>query len=158
MNRTLELYNRFKKLPFSDYITGKAASIIAPYFSSIRPLVTELKPGSCTVEMKDRRAVRNHLGIIHAIAMCNMAELAMGLALDASIPPHLRWIPRGMNVEYVKKAQGRLAAKSNFDIDLIEPGDIDIPVEIRDTSGDMVTSVTIKVYISEKPRSKATNH
>ncbi len=40
------------------------------------------------------------------IALCNAAELAAGTMTDASIPAGCRWIPRGMTVEYLAKADG----------------------------------------------------
>lgn len=63
----------------------------------------DLKPGYCAVSIKKHRAVLNHLGTVHAIAMCNMAELAGGTMTDATVPKTHRWIPKGMQVEYVKK-------------------------------------------------------
>ena len=60
--------------------------------------------------MQKHRAVLNHLGTVHAIAMCNMAELAGGTMTDATVPKTHRWIPKGMQVEYVKKATTDLVA------------------------------------------------
>src|SRR5579883_1418931 len=82
----------------------------APYFASISPLIVELAPGRCVVSLRDRRRVRTHIGTVHALAMCNAAELAGGLATDVSIAPNQRWIPKGMTVRYLHKAQGRLTA------------------------------------------------
>src|SRR5258708_29113392 len=70
----------------------------APYFSSIKPLIEELTPGRCVVRIYDRRRVRNHIGTVHAIAMCCAAELAGGLATDAAMAANQRWIPKGMSV------------------------------------------------------------
>jgi acyl-coenzyme A thioesterase PaaI-like protein len=79
----------------------------APYFATIRPTVESLQAGRCVVRLRDRRRVRNHLGTVHAIALCNAAELAGGLATDAAMPPQLRWIPKGMQVRYLKKRAAR---------------------------------------------------
>ena len=57
----------------------------------------------CVVFMKKRRAVTNHLKTVHAIAMCNMAELAGGLMTEVSLPQGKRWIPSGMTVKYLKR-------------------------------------------------------
>ena len=40
----------------------------------------------------------------------NLAELAGGLAVEASLPPSMRWIPKGMEVDYVRKAVGTMRA------------------------------------------------
>ena len=52
--------------------------------------------------------MHNHLGTVHAIALCNLAELSAGVMTDAAIPPDMRWIPKGMSVDYLKKAVGTL--------------------------------------------------
>ena len=86
-------------------IAGRIISLYAPYFASIRPRITTLEPGRCQTEMSDRRSVRNHLGSIHAIAVCNLIELTMGLTIESALPDHLRWIAKGMEVKYLKKAR-----------------------------------------------------
>ena len=60
--------------------------------------------------MTKRRAVTNHIGTVHAIAMCNLAELAAGTMTEISIPPSMRWLPKGMAVEYLKKAESDVEA------------------------------------------------
>ena len=49
-------------------------------------LFVELKPGYAEVRLPFRREVTNHLGSVHAIAMCNAAELVAGTMTDVSIP------------------------------------------------------------------------
>lgn len=46
--------------------------------------------------MKDRWRIRNHIGSVNAGTMCTLAELTGGMAVDASIPASLRWIPKDM--------------------------------------------------------------
>lgn len=48
-----------------------------------------------SVTMKQRWGVQNHIKTVHAIAVCNLVEMAMGLVAEASIPDHLRWLPMG---------------------------------------------------------------
>jgi hypothetical protein len=43
--------------------------------------------GRCEVRIRDRRRVHNHIGTVHAIALCNLAELSAGVMTDATIPP-----------------------------------------------------------------------
>jgi acyl-coenzyme A thioesterase PaaI-like protein len=150
MSRALQVYSALSKFPFGKHIFSKAVSFNAPYFSTIKPVITSLKPGLCSIEMKERRRVHNHLGTVHAIAMCNLCELTMGMALEATIPPDLRWIPKGMSVRYLKKAKGKLTGKSLVDRESLKPGDIDIPIEVINTSGEIVADAVITVYISER--------
>lgn len=97
----VKLFRMFSRIPLSSRIAGRIISLVAPYFSTIRPRDTHLALGIRTFEMSYRWSVRNHLGSIHAIAPCNLYELTMGLAMISGLPEHLRWIARGMEVEYL---------------------------------------------------------
>ena len=71
-------------------------------FRQYFPLFIELKPNYCEISIKKKRSVLNHIGTVHAIAMCNMAELAGGTMTEVTVPTTHRWIPKGMTVEYLK--------------------------------------------------------
>ena len=150
MSNTLDLYKRFTRWPFGNRLVSAAIGMRAPYFSTINPLILELAPGLCRVQIKDRRSVRNHFGTIHAGAMCTLSELTGGLAMDVSLPQNLRWIPREMTVRYLKKAKGTLTALCSFEPDILAPGDIPIPIQIMDSSRENVLEATILFYISER--------
>jgi hypothetical protein len=77
--------------------------------------------------------------------------MTMGLMVDATIPSHLRWIPKEMNVKYVKKARGRLSGRSWIEPDAFAPGDQSIPVEIHDMSGDVVVRADIILSVTRRP-------
>ena len=151
MNKTLNLYKQITKFPLGNYIFTKGLTFQAPYFSTIHPLVTDLSSGLCKVEIKERRSIRNHIGTINAGAMCTLSELTGGLAVEVSIPSNLRWLPKEMTVNYTKKAKGKLIGCCSFDPNMLAPGDIKIPIEIKDESEDTVLKATILFYISERP-------
>lgn len=154
MNPTLTLYKRFSRYPFGTALFSRALTIRAPYFSTIHPHITHLRSGYCRVEIKDRRSIHNHIGTINAGALCTLSELTIGLAVEATIANSLRWIPREMTVHYTKKARGRLVAECSFDPGTLAPGDVRIPFEIKDSTGDSVLKAEIVFYISErKPES-----
>lgn len=151
-NRTLRVFRRLSRFPLGKLLYSKLVNYYAPYTGTIRAVVTNLIPGLCTTEMKDRRSIQNHLHTVHAIALCNLCEMTMGLMVDATIPSHLRWIPRGMNVQYVKKARGKLSGRSWIDPDAFAPGDQSIPVEIQDMSGDIVVRADIILSVTRRPQ------
>ena len=137
--------------PFGKWIFSKFVVLKAPFFGSVRPLVDELAASKCVVVMKKRRSVTNHLGTVHAIAMCNMCELAFGLTMEAGIPRHLRWIPKGMTVRYLKPGKTNLRATCDFpQIANLEPGDHCVPVQVTDVDHVVVMEADITVYISKK--------
>ncbi len=90
-----QLFQSFSRLPaVAPRLFSRVVTLRAPYFASISPLVRELRPGRCEVFVRNHRAVHNHIGTVHAIALCNMCELAGGLMIDSSLPRELRWIPQ----------------------------------------------------------------
>jgi len=150
MARFLEIYNKASSIPFGNYLFNKGVGLVAPFFGKIRPNIIELKPSRCVIKMKDRWGIRNHIGTVNAGAMCTLAELTGGMAVDATIPNHLRWIPMKMAVEYLRKGKGTLEATCSFDAALIQEGDIILPVIIKNTAGKDVLSAKITFHISKK--------
>ncbi|HEX6591528.1 MAG TPA: hotdog fold domain-containing protein [Moraxellaceae bacterium] len=148
MMNALAMFNRLKPLPAGTWLFSRGVCAAAPYFKSIRPHVTELRPGLVTVAMRKRRAVENHLHTVHAIAMCNMAELAGGLLTDVSIPAGARWIPAGMKVQYLAKAKTDLVATADGSgVDWSREGDVVVTVMVRDTGGKDVFRADISMNV-----------
>lgn len=58
----------------------------APYFASISPRIETLEPGRGVATIRHRRKVTNHIGTVHAIAPCNLAEFVGGLACTSASP------------------------------------------------------------------------
>ncbi len=149
--KLLDIYQKCQKLPFGNALFSKLVCFKAPYFSTIKPLITELDQNICLVHLKKRRKVTNHLGTVHAIAMCNMSELAAGLMTDASIPSNMRWIPKGMTVQYLKKAKSHLTATTKGDeINWQKSGDVVVHVDVFDEAKDIVFSADITMNLKEK--------
>jgi acyl-coenzyme A thioesterase PaaI-like protein len=87
----------------------------APYFASILPHVVRMEPGLAEVAVPKWFFVHNHLHTVHAIASCNAAEIAMGMLMEATVPPSHRWIPKAMTVQYLAKATTSLHAQAWLD-------------------------------------------
>src|SRR5262245_3367229 len=104
MNKNLALLERIKKWPGGLKIFSRLLCFKAPYFSSIRPTFTVLEQGRGEAVMKKRRAVLNHIGTVHAIAMANLCEVVAGTTLEMTLPETHRWIPKSMKINYLNKA------------------------------------------------------
>jgi len=148
MMNTLTLFNRFKALPGGTWLFSRVVCFAAPFFGSIRPHITEVRPGKVVVYMRKRRSVENHLKTVHAIAMCNMAELAGGMLTDVSVSAGARWIPSGMTVRYIAKAKTDLVGTADGSaIDWNQEGSILVPVSVRDTAGTEVFHAEITMNV-----------
>ena len=55
-------------------------------------VVKELRPNFARLILKNSASVKNHINTIHVIAICNLLEMAMGIAAEVSVPENLRWI------------------------------------------------------------------
>jgi len=150
MANFLATYEKITKLPFGHMLFNKGIGFTAPFFGKIRPNIIELKPTLCIAEMKDRRGLRNHIGTVNAGAMCTLAELVAGLALDAAMPAHLRWIPKKMTVAYLAKGKGTLQAICIFDEHLVRVGDVPVPVSIKNSQRETIFTAEITFHLSEK--------
>ena len=150
--KTIDIFKKFRLLPFGNKIFSFVLCQRAPYFGSISPTLQELRPSFASATIKNTRKVRNHLGTVHAIAMCNMDELVGGLMTEVSLPSSKRWIPAGMSVEYLKKAKSDLRAIADGSgLNWSQDGTIKVPVEIKDTDDDIVFRAQIEMHVSTKP-------
>ncbi len=156
MKSVLNIYEACLKYPFGKWIFSKMICFKAPYFGSIKPVFVELRPGYSKIHLKKRRSITNHLGTVHAIAMCNVSELAAGTMLEASIPKHMRWIPKGMTVSYLKLAKTDLVAECRASVAAMETtGEFPMEIEVRDEGGDEVFHATITMHLSAKRQKSA---
>jgi len=147
----LKLWSRFGGSRGGRWLVSKIVCFKAPYFASIKPVFATLQPGKVEVVLNKRRSVLNHIGTVHAIAMCNAAELAGGTCLDVSLHGDFRWIPVGMTVQYLKMAKADLRAVCEVtDYQSIGEGDVVMPVRVTDANGQQVFRADITMRVSPK--------
>ena len=151
-NKALRLYKKALKWPFGKHFFSFYAARMSPYFSSISPLVEELDPGYCEVFIKKRGKLLNHIGTVHVIAIANGLEMAMGFMAEASIPKNLRWIPKGMDIQYVGKAGSDIRCFAKLEPNEWRVGDLPVKVEALDSDNQIVVQGTINLWITEKPK------
>lgn len=150
----LQIYRKLNRKPLGQWLFSKLICFKAPYFGSIGPRVLVLEPNRGEARIAHRRRVTNHLGTVHAIALCNLAEYIGGLTTDVSIPHSMRWIPKGMTVEYLKKAVGTMRAVATPAFpphESTEGYELPMDVSITNPQGDAVFRARISMWISPKP-------
>nr|WP_300678232.1 hotdog fold domain-containing protein [Nocardioides sp.] len=151
------LWQRTTTLPVVGERFGKKAfsvlySQVAPYFSSIGATVTVLEPNHAELVIRDRRKVHNHIGTVHAIALCNGLEMAMGALAEVTVPSTKRWIPKGMTVAYTAKAAGNVTCIAETDQVQWDEAEGDLPVRVRGelADGTVVIDGTINLWVTTK--------
>lgn len=149
-------YRSWQRLPrnrFGRTLFSIGMCVRVPYFATVLPTVHQLAPGRCEVTAPKWWGVHNHIGTFHAIAACNLAEIAMGMLAEATVPRTHRWIPKAMDVRYLAKAESRLRARATLDtlpdFAAITAGtEVTIPVSITDRAGTEVVHADITVWIT----------
>lgn len=147
---TFEMYKKVKNLPFGNRIFTFFMCLRVPYFGSIKPRMLVMEEGHVEVGMSQHRAVHNHIKSIHAIAVCNLCEIAMGMLCESTIPNNLRWIPAGMDVKYLKITKGKIKAVAKAKKEDFKPGNLGIHVDVLNSNNELVTTAVITVNIKEK--------
>jgi len=159
MPSVLTLWNTLDRLPRGDRLFSFAFARKAPYFATIRPRFTVLEPHRAELVIRNRRRVRNHLGTVHAIALCNGLEAAMGALAEVTIPADKRWIPQGMTVAYPAKATSDITCIAETDAAQWTPHVLpydggEVPVRVRGVrdDGEVVIEGEIRLWVTPRKR------
>ncbi|OZM73717.1 thioesterase [Amycolatopsis antarctica] len=147
------MWTRLAGKPGGRALFSAAMCLRVPYFRTVLPSVREMRPGYCEVTSPKWWGVHNHIGTFHAIAACNMAEIAMGMLAESTVPSTHRWLPKGMSVSYVAKAETGLRAVARLD-EIPEFGDegmdVEVPVVVSDKTGKPVVTGTITIWVTRR--------
>jgi len=153
MPQVLDVWTRLGARPFGARAFSVLVARRAPYFGTIRPRFTHVAPNRAELVIPLRRRVTNHLGTMHAIALCNGLEAAMGVLAEASIPPSKRWIPQGMEVAYTAKADSDVTCIAETDPEQWAADDPHLPVRVRGVrrDGTVVIEGVIRLWVTPRP-------
>ncbi len=159
MPQVLDLWKKTSALPQGKRIFSILFSQKAPYFATIRPRFQEIRPNYAELVIPKRRGVHNHIKTVHAIALCNGLEAAMGALAESTIPADKRWIPKGMEVAYTAKADSDITCIAETDAeqwtgDALPASGGDLPVRVRGVrrDGEVVVEGVIRLWVTPKKR------
>lgn len=157
MSQVLSLWQRATSVPVVGAGLGRRAFSVAfarkaPYFRTVRPRFVDLRPDRAELVVPKRRAVHNHLGTVHAIALCNGLEAAMGALAEVSVPAGKRWIPKGMEVVYTARATSDVTCIAETDREQWTGDDPDVPVRVRGVrdDGTVVVEGVIRLWVTPR--------
>jgi len=145
-------WQRLRGWPGGARVFDRLLGLAIPYTGALGAQVVTLESGHARVRLPDRRAVRNHLNSIHAIALANLAELTGNLALVFSLPDDARFIVTSLGIDYLKKARGVIHADCRCTPpESSERREYELHVELSDSSGASVARAVLKSLVSPRP-------
>ena len=148
-----DAYDGLARVPGGKRIFSRLVGVLAPYTATIGAQVLDVRIGFARVRLADRRAVRNHLDCVHAIALANLAELTGNLALSYSMPDDARFIVAGMSIEYLKKARGEIIGECECTVpETSDEREYPTAVNLKNAAGEVVTTAVLKTLVGPKPR------
>lgn len=150
-NFVKSLWDGLTKVPFGSDLFSKMVGQAAPYTGSMGARVRELRKGYAKVTLADRRAVRNHLNCVHAIALTNLAELTGNVAVSYTLPDDARFIVAGLSIKYLKKARGEIIGECHCPIiESSERQTYKVEVSLKNRSGEEVATATLQTLVGPK--------
>jgi acyl-coenzyme A thioesterase PaaI-like protein len=153
----INMYEKLAPWPLGKRVFSLAYSAAAPYFLTIPASIGSVGEGRATATMAQMPWVRNHLGTVHAIALCNLAEFTMGAVAEATVPSTHRWVPKGMSVEYLAKARGKMHATATLALPepLLDKQEVPVSIAVGDGSGATVFTAEIRIWVTARPPKEA---
>lgn len=142
------LWDQLSPLPGGNQVFSRLLGMRIPYTGSIRAEVLRLGPGYASIQMKDRRSLRNHVNSVHAVALTNLAELTGNAALAYSLPEDARFIVTELTMRYLKKARGTISARCQCTpVTTNDRQAYPLEVQMFDAHGDVVAIATIQTLV-----------
>jgi hypothetical protein len=141
MTPLLATYQKLTRYPFGHWLFTRAVCFKAPYFGSMGPRITLLENGRCEATIADRRKVHNHIGTVHAIALCNIAELTAGVMTDASLPKGMRC---GTQRAVATPMIPLVTSEASYELP--------VNVDVFDPAGERVFNAEIRMWLSPAPK------
>lgn len=138
------MWRRLSRRPGGTWLFNRLLGRMVPYTGALGARIVELAPGHSVCVLRERRAVRNHLHSVHAIALANLAELCSGTAMLTALPPGARGIVVRLEIDYLKKARGTLTARADVQRPEVHaPRSLHPEASIVDATGDVVARARV---------------
>ena len=144
-NQFTRLLSVTKYLPAKarSNILTKAFSKVVPYVGTTGLYYETVTPNEVVVSLNNRKAVQNHIGSIHAVAVTLLAETATGFVLGMNLPADRVLLIKSYAVNFYRPLkQGQVAAvaslsnEQRLEILNTPKGEMVIPCVIDDRESD----------------------
>ena len=144
-NQFTKLLSVTKYLPASarSSILSKAFGKVVPYVGTTGVYYEMVEPNQVIVSLNNVKAVQNHIGSIHAVAITLLAETATGFILGLNLPSDRVLLIKSYSVNFyrpIKKGQiaavASLSDEQRLQILNTPKGEMVIPCVIDDRESD----------------------
>ncbi|MGP4715980.1 DUF4442 domain-containing protein [Psychrobacter sp. T6-6] len=144
-NQFTKLLSVTKYLPASarSSILSKAFGKVVPYVGTTGVYYETVEPNQVVVSLNNVKAVQNHIGSIHAVAITLLAETATGFILGLNLPSDRILLIKSYSVNFyrpIKKGQiaavASLSDEQRLEILNTPKGEMVIPCLIDDRESD----------------------
>lgn len=135
------VYSRLEKLPTP--LKTRAMTLIfgraVKYFRTSGCKFEWIETNHAIVSIKNKSAVQNHIGSVHAVAMLMVAESATGALVGLNVPANSIPVIKRMEVDYRKRSKGDMKAEAMLTQEQIlamqteEKGEVDVAVTVTDS-------------------------
>ncbi len=147
----LDTWRRLNGGAFGRWRFARLACRDAPYLGSIRPQFHALRPGLCSVSLRQHRTVVDASGTLNAMAMANLCELAARVLMRTTLPEHYNWSPRGMTIEYLTSVGTEALATARLDREHWDGiAKIGVPVTVVDSQGREAARAVISMEVAPR--------
>ena len=144
-NQFTKLLSVTKYLPAGarSSILSKAFGKVVPYVGTTGVYYETVEPNQVVVSLNNVKAVQNHIGSVHAVAITLLAETATGFVLGLNLPSDRVLLIKSYSVNFyrpIKKGQmaaiASLSDEQRLDILNTPKGEMVIPCVIQDRESD----------------------
>lgn len=144
-NQFTKLLSVTKYLPASarSTILSKAFGKVVPYVGTTGVYYETVTPNQVVVSLNNNKAVQNHIGTVHAVAITLLAETATGFILGLNLPSDRILLIKSYSVNFYRPIKhGQIAAiatlsdEQRLDILNTPKGEMIIPCVINDRESD----------------------
>ncbi len=142
-NQLNKIVSKINALP--EFLRAKALSTffgkMVKFTGTTGITIEELTTSRATISLKNKKAVQNHIGSVHAVASILIAESATGYLVGMNIPDSSVPVIKTIKADYVKRAKGDMKAVAKLsssqikDMQTLEKGETIVPVTVTDGDG-----------------------
>ncbi|MFN4328068.1 MAG: DUF4442 domain-containing protein [Limnobacter sp.] len=136
-----KVYAQVDRLPAS--LKAKAFTVVfgraVKFFRTTGCRFEWIETNHAIVSIKNKSAMQNHIGGLHAVVMLMTAESATGALVGLNVPANSIPVIKRMEVDYRKRCSGDLRAEAMLTPEQItqmqtqEKGEVDVAVTVTDS-------------------------